>query len=128
MHMALFAARMGLRDDAARDRIKGWFLQSKMTQKKFASKIGWTQPTISSFLLGNHNTDLDTLAAMAKVFGRTLADVVGEDDVEASELTALFNAVDEDVQKAALVVLRASKRNARPSGSARRSVRPKPPE
>lgn len=121
--MALFAPRMGLRDDQARERIKGWFLESKMTQKKFGEKVGWTQPTMNSFLQGQHNTDLDTLARMAKVFGRTLADVVAEESVEPDEIVTLFNAVDDDVQQSVIVVLRASRRDSRPSGAARRKVR-----
>lgn len=124
--MAPFTARMGLRDDQARERIKKWFLKSGMTQKRFAEKIGWTQPTMNSFLLGKHSTDLDTLAQMAKVFGRTLGDVVAADEMEPDDLTSLFNAVEDDVQKSVLVLLRASKREARPSGSARRSLRGRP--
>lgn len=121
--MAPFTARMGLRDDQARDRIKRWFIKSGMTQQRFADKIGWKQPTMNSFLLGKHNTDLDTLATMAKVFGRSLSDVVATDEVEPDVLTTAFNAVDDDVQHSVLVLLRASKRGARPSGVTRRSLR-----
>lgn len=121
--MAPFATRMGLRDDQARDRIKRWFLKSGMTQQRFAEKIGWKQPTVNSFLLGKHNTDLDTLALMAKVFGRSLSDVVATDEMEPDDLTTSFNAVAENVQQSVMVILHAAKREARPSGTARRSIR-----
>jgi transcriptional regulator with XRE-family HTH domain len=121
--MAPFAARMGLRDDQARERIKKWFLQSKMTQKRFAERVGWTQPTMNSYLQGKHDTDLDTLAQMAKVFGKSLIDVVGADDTDADELISLLNGVEDDVRESALVVLRAARREARPAGTARRSLR-----
>lgn len=123
MVMRICALRMGLRDDLARDRIKKWFLQSKMTQKRFAERVGWQQPTMNSFLLGRHNTDLDTLAAMAKVFGKTLVDVVGPEDTDADDVISLLNGVDDSMREAALTLLRGARREAKASGGARRSVR-----
>lgn len=121
--MSLFTLPMGLRDDQARERIRDWFTKSGMTQKRFAEKVGWTQPTMNSFLKGHHNTDLDTLAAMARVFGRTLADVIASGPTEPDPLMSLFHAVEDDVQKAVVVLLEGAKRSARPPGQAHRSVR-----
>lgn len=123
---------MGLRDDQARERIRQWFLESGMTQTRFAKKVGWSQPTVSSFLLGKHNTDLDGLALMAQALGRTLAQAVGDDEPEETEesrVIATFNALSSDEERAAILqLMEAMRKEARPSGEHRRSVkRPSPP-
>jgi transcriptional regulator with XRE-family HTH domain len=118
---------MGLRDDRARERIKKWYDASGITQKQFGAKIGWTQPSVYGYFKGHQNTDLDTLALMARTFGHTLAELFADEepeDTEESALVAAFNSLPTEAAKAAVrQQIESYQRLAR----TRREGSPKPP-
>jgi transcriptional regulator with XRE-family HTH domain len=56
----------------ARSRIKHWIASTGTTQTYICEVIGRNQPWLSRYLSGGIDADVDTLAAMAKVFDHSL--------------------------------------------------------
>jgi transcriptional regulator with XRE-family HTH domain len=119
---------MGVLDDQARERIKKWLKTSGMSQVTFAERIGWSQPTVSQYLHGDHGTDMDTLARIARIFGRRFADLFSESepptDPPATELVTMWNALPSEEARAAVkTMMRSYPKGGKASGVARRVLR-----
>jgi len=56
----------------ARARIRSWTHASRMRQTDLAARIGKNQAWLSRYLAGTYDADLDTLNAIAHVFGHTI--------------------------------------------------------
>lgn len=60
-------------DEIARSRIRAWITSTGVTQTDLSARIGRNQAWMSRYLKGEFAADLDTLQAIAQVFGHTLA-------------------------------------------------------
>jgi transcriptional regulator with XRE-family HTH domain len=63
--------------DLARQRMAAWMeANPKITQTMIARDVGVTQGWVSRYKSGEQEADLDQLAAMARVFGHTLNELL----------------------------------------------------
>ena len=108
--------RMGVIDENARRRLKAWLAASGLTQDDLAKAIPADQNKrkkkqnyVSRYLDGTiYKIELDTLAAMASVFGRTLCELLDtQPSTSEGELIELFRAMSPEMQAAFLGVARA---------------------
>ena len=63
-------------DQIARDRIRDWIQTTGVKQTELAKLIDKPQPWISRYLSGGLDADLETLAAIARVFDHSLAALI----------------------------------------------------
>lgn len=69
---------MGKLDNHVRNKLRILRKMSRLRQADAAKAIGWAQPTISKYEKGEHTTDLDTLDALARFYGTTLAKLLSD--------------------------------------------------
>jgi transcriptional regulator with XRE-family HTH domain len=63
--------------EMARQRLASWMAANpKITQTTIAQAVGVTQAWVSRYKSGEQDADLDQLAAMARVFGHTLTELL----------------------------------------------------
>lgn len=102
---------MGVIDENARRRLKAWLAASGLTQEDLAKAIPdkkKKQNYVSRYLDGTiYKIELDTLAAMASVFGRTLCELLDTQPSNSEgELIELFRAMSPEGQAAFLGMAR----------------------
>lgn len=61
------------KSELVRIQIRQWIDSTGITQVALAERIGRNQAWMSRYLKGEFDTDLETLEAMTRVFGHTLA-------------------------------------------------------
>jgi transcriptional regulator with XRE-family HTH domain len=59
-------------DDIVRERVRTWIQSTGVKQTTLAPLIGKPQPWISRYLAGELDADLETLQALARIFGHSL--------------------------------------------------------
>jgi transcriptional regulator with XRE-family HTH domain len=81
--------------DLARQRIVAWMAANpRITQMKLAEAVGVSQPWISAYKSGDQDADVDQLAAMARVYGHTLMELLDlRPDPKERELIEAFRAL-----------------------------------
>ncbi len=81
-------------------------LQPTLTQAEFGSRIGRGYSWVSAFFAGKRHADVDTLVAMARVFGVTVGDLLGERGrPKGPILAAILKACEELDEKGLRIVL-----------------------
>jgi transcriptional regulator with XRE-family HTH domain len=69
-----------------------------VSQQDIAAHMGWLQPTVSKYLLGKHNTDIDSLDRLARLFGTSLVEILSDAtpnrDEEFESLYASYRRID----------------------------------
>lgn len=61
-----------------RSRIRVLRRTQRVAQKDIAAHMGWLQPTVSKYLLGKHNTDIDSLDRLARFLGTSLVEILSD--------------------------------------------------
>ena len=111
MHRRNISSRMGVIDDNARRRLREWLEASRgrITQDELASALGKKQNYVSRYLDGTiYRIELDTLATMAGVFGRTLCELLDSlPDGKEGNLIENFRAMGSESREALLTMARA---------------------
>ena len=101
---------MGLIDENARRRLKLWLEASRgrITQEDLAAALKKKQSYISRYLDGTiYRIELDSLATMAGVFGRTLCELLDtQPDSAEADLIELFRALTPEGRDAIVSVAR----------------------
>ena len=87
-------------DQIARERIRSWIQSTGVKQTALAPLIGKPQAWISRYLSGELGADLETLAALGRVFGHSL--------------TALFDAPADPGEARVIALYRALPESSRP--------------
>jgi transcriptional regulator with XRE-family HTH domain len=60
------------------DRIRAARQRKGVTQKELAAVVGLSRPSVANIESGNQNVQLGTLATMAAYFGVSIAELIGE--------------------------------------------------
>lgn len=98
-----YRRHMGLWDDRVRARLAAWRAKRPIPQKRIGVAVGWSQSMVSGYFNGVNNADLDTLAALAKLWGRDLIELFADQDVPADPVTArvmsLYNGISQKQQE-----------------------------
>ncbi len=96
---------MGELEQLARQRIRKWRDQNKVSQERLGQVTGTHQTTVGKWEKGDLSIDIDTLDRWARFFGRTLFDLVAHQDSagEPSEVVAAFNALPTDDLRASFL-------------------------
>jgi transcriptional regulator with XRE-family HTH domain len=104
--------------DIARTKIKHWIASTGITQTQICQQIGRNQPWLSRYLAGGIDADVDTLAAMAKVFEQNLFALlsVPADPDEAAVLRT-YRSLRPEARKAVQMMLKAMSRDDGPARS-----------
>jgi transcriptional regulator with XRE-family HTH domain len=90
---------MGEIEDLARRRIAKWRHQYGISQERLGevAEPPMHQTTVGAWLNGEATVTVDTLQKWARLFGRTLFDLVAHDDVgKPADVVAAFNALPTD--------------------------------
>jgi len=81
-------------DYVARERIKQWMTATRTTQVSLANSINRKQASMSRYLGGEYDADLETLRKIAAVFGRQISALFDTpSDPEIAELVSHYNAL-----------------------------------
>lgn len=127
---SLYSALMASLNEHVRLRLIALREDRGFTQEHVAQAIGVTQSTISRFELGDAaKSDLDTVNAVAQIYGLTLAQLLSDapatpPDPKFEALRAAYIRLHEDVRPALVAMMEAVvPKQSRPSGLARRSVK-----
>jgi len=103
----MLGTSVGQRDEIARKRLREWQKSSGMTQAALGEAIGRNQAWVSRYFDGEFDADLETLEALAGVFGHTLSELLDlHDDEREAELLERFRALRPDARALALQVLK----------------------
>lgn len=100
---------MGKLENLARERIIRWRKANGVSQDRLGQVTGTHQTMVGKWEKGSTSMDVDTLAAWARFLGRTLFDLVAQDDVSGSpdaDFLAAYNAAPPDMQAAILGLLK----------------------
>src|SRR5262245_42574880 len=80
--------------EQARARIKSWLSATRTTQVSLANRIDKKQAWLSRYLSAEYDADLETLRAIANVFGREISALFDTpSDPEIAELVSHYNAL-----------------------------------
>jgi transcriptional regulator with XRE-family HTH domain len=93
--------------DMARQRLASWMAANpKITQTQVAHAVGVTQGWVSRYRSGEQDADLDQLAAMARVFGHTLTELLDlRPDPKEQELIDAYRRLRPEARPLAVQVL-----------------------
>lgn len=100
---------MGDLENLARQRIAKWRKQHHVSQERLAQVTQHHQTTVGKWEKGDLSVDIDTIAAWARHFGRTLFDVIAHEDAASApaEIVAAFNALPtDDLREKVLALMR----------------------
>jgi len=91
----------------ARRRLQTWIDATGITQTTLAIRIGKNQAWMSRYLAGDAGADIDTLAALAHVFGHSVSALIDTAvDPQDQLILDLYHALPEDGRPVAEAVLR----------------------
>jgi transcriptional regulator with XRE-family HTH domain len=80
----------------------------RITQVKLAEAVGMSQTWVSQYKSGDQDADIDQLAAMARVFGHTLTELVDlRPDPKERELVEAYRQLRPEARTLAVQMLRA---------------------
>lgn len=127
---SLYSALMASLNEHVRKRLVSLREDRGFTQEHVARAIGVTQSTVSRFELGDAaKSDLDTVHSIAKIYGLTLEQLLGDappepPDPKFEPLRAAYVRLPEHAKQKLVEMMEAVvPMQSRPSGPARRSVK-----
>lgn len=93
-------------DELARGRIKAWIAATGVTQGSLGERIGRNQAWMSRYLSGEYDADLETLQAMARVFGHSISALLeSPTDPDEAQLVEAYRGLRPAARALALQVL-----------------------
>lgn len=100
---------MGRLESLARERIVRWRKQHRVSQERLGQVVKPVlhQTTVGKWERGEASVGIDTLDAWARFFGRTLFDLIAQDDnpPAPADVVAAFNAIKDDEVREGLLDL-----------------------
>lgn len=115
---------MGKLESLARERIIRWRKENGISQERLGQITGTHQTTVGKWEKGGASMDIDTLSAWARFFGRTLFDLVAQEDLSDApdtEFLSAYNSASDELKASILGVLKSVRRPDTASGGRRGS-------